>query len=178
MKFSYKIITATCLILIFSSVLTAQQVNEVVKVKLLNYLTGYCEEGEENTFIHFIQKNQSEVQAMLMKFINEDVPENLIDSLKRGALQQYENRQKLLSQDLDFGLGKEDFGFIRKQSMEDFTNKKIEDFRNGFMSQAIFGLSLINSYKAQALVKEIADDGKNPYQRSAQNALNKVYLKK
>ncbi len=178
MKFNCIIIIVTCLILIFSTVLTAQQVNEVVEAQLLKYLTGYCEEGEENTFIDFIQKNKSEVQYVLMKFINEGVPGTLMDSLKRNAEQQYKNRQKLLSQGLNFGLGKEDLEFIKMQSQEDFTNKKIEDFRNGFMSQAIFGLSLIDSDKTNALIKQIAGDEKSPYQRSAQNALNKVYLKK
>ncbi len=178
MNFNYKIAIVTCLLLIFSTVLSAQQVDEVVRAKLLNYLTGYCEEGDENTFIGFIHNNKSEVQSILIKSINEDVPETLIDSLKRSAVQQYENRQKLISQGLDFGLSKEDLGFIKKQSREDFTIKKVEDFRNGFMSQAIFGLSLIDSREAQALIKRIASDKKNPYQRFAQNALNKVYLKK
>ena len=176
MKFIYKIIVIT--LLIFSTVLTAQQVNETIQAQLLNYLTGYCDEGEENTFIGFIQKNKGEVQSMLVKYLNEGVPESLMDSLKRSAATQFKNQQQLLSKGLDFGLNKEDLDFIKKQSQEEFTNQRIEDYRSGFMSQTIFGLSLIDSKESQALIKRIAGDEKNPNQQFAQNALNKVYLKK
>ena len=178
MNINLKNILLAVIILTFSTVLTAQQTNESINVMLLNYLTGYCEEGEEDTFIGFIQKNKNEVQSMLMSYVNEGVPESLMDSLKRSAAIQYKNRQQILSQGLDFGLGKEDLEFIKKQSQKDFTNQKIEDYRSGFMSQVIFGLSLIDSEEANALIKKIAADEKNPNQRSAQNALNKVYLKK
>ena len=178
MKINLKNILFAVIILTFSTVLTAQQTNESINVMLFNYLTGYCDEGEEDTFIGFIQKNKNKVQSMLMNYVNEGVPESLMDSLKRSAATQYKNRQQLLSKGLDFGLGKEDLEFIKKQSQEDFTNQKIEDYRSGFMSQVIFGLSLIESDETNALLKKIAADEKNPNQRFAQNALNKVYLKK
>lgn len=176
MKFNYRKILVT--LLIFSTVLFAQQVNETIQAQLLNYLTGYCDEGEENTFIGFIQKNKNEVQSMLVEYLNKGVPESLMDNLKKTAATQFKNRQQQLSNDLDFGLEKEDLEFIKKQSQEEFTNQKIEDYRSGFMSQTIFGLSLVDSEESKALIKRIAADKKNPYQQFAQNALNKVYLKK
>jgi len=173
---TYKILLA-CFVLIFAANLRAQQDPAPIHELLLNYLTGYCDEGEKNTFIDFIRKNANVVEPLLVNYVQKGIPESLVDSLKTNTVKQYDERQKLISRDLNFGLSKEDMDSVKKESQEDYTNRIVQEFRDGFMSQAIFGLSLIDSNEAQTLVKKIAADKNNPYQKSAQNAVNQVYLK-
>lgn len=173
---TYKIMVL-CLTLAFGTNLMAQQNDVRTEVLLLDYLTGYCDEGEEITFIGFIQNNAQTVEPALIVFVREGVPDKMVDGLKANLIRQYNNRQKLLSEDLNFGLSEEDIELVRSESQEEFNERMVQEFRDGFMTQAIFGLSLINTIEAQALVKQIAADENHPYQRSAQNAVNKVYLK-
>ncbi len=173
----YKILV-TCLMFVFGMNLTAQENPPPIEELLLNYLTGYCDEGEENTFIGFIRKNAEVVEPLLVNFVQNGVPETLVDSLKINSVKQYRERQKLVSRGLNFGLSKADLDSVKNEPQEDFTNRMVRELRDGFMSQAIFGLSLIDSEEAQALIKKIAADENNPYQRSAQNAVNQTYLKR
>ncbi len=174
---TYKIMVL-CIVLALGTNLMAQKTDVRIEVLLLNYLTGYCDEGEKNTFIDFIQNNAQTVEPLLINYVREGVPEKLVDSLETTLIRQYDDRQKLLSENLDFGLSKEDLDFVKNESQEGFRRRMVQEFRDGFMSQAIFGLSLISSKEAQALIKQIATDKNHPYQRSAKNAVNQIYLKR
>ena len=173
---TYKIIILS-MIFAFSTNLMAQQNDVRTEVLLLDYLTGYCDVGEEITFIDFIQDNAQTVQPALIVFVKKGVPDKMIDSLQANLIRQYNERQKLLSQDLNFGLSEGDIELVRSESQKEFNDRMVQEFRDGFMTQAIFGLSLIDTEEAQALVNQIASDESHPYQRAAQNAANKVYLK-
>jgi len=169
-------IVLAILALLLTANLAAQNNPAPIQAKLLSYLTGYCDEGEKNTFIDFIRENAKVVEPLLTNYVQKGVPQDLIDSLKTSTVKQFNERQKILSRDLSFGLSKEDLDAVKKESQDNFTNRIIREFKDGFISQAIFGLSLIDSNAAQTTVKRIAADKNNPYQKSAQNAVNQVYL--
>jgi len=165
------------LLLLFGTNLMAQEINVQPNIVLLDYLSGYCDEGEEVTFIDFVQNNAQTLQPVLIGIVREGVPDKMIQDLQSKLAKQYSERQKLLNEDLNFGLSEEDLQLIRAESQEEFNERMIQEYRDGFMSQAIFGLSLIDSSEAQTIIKQIADDDNNSYHRAAQNAMNKVYLK-
>jgi hypothetical protein len=163
---------------VFNLTITAQEDPEpAIERLLMSYLTGYCDEGEANTFIDFIQKNAEAVEPLLANFVKRGIPDTLIDSFKTNAVKQYRERQRLLRQDLNYGLTESELDSIKKESVDDFTDTMVREFQDGFMSQAIFGISLIDSDEAQAIIKIIASDKNSPYQRFAQNAVNQTYLK-
>ena len=174
---TYSFITTLFLSFIFSLNIIAQENELRPNVVLIDYLTGYCDEGAEVTFIDFIQKNAETLQPVLISIVNDGVPDQMIQNLQPELAKQYNERQRLLNSDLNFGLSEEDLELIRNESQEEFNQRVVNEYRNGFISQAIFGLSLIDTDQAQALVKEIAANEQHPYQGAAQNAVNKVYLK-
>ena len=158
--------------------ISAQQNEQRSELILLqNYLTGYCEEGENETFVSFIQKNIELLEPTLIQYVQQGVPDELIKKLEESLSRQYNERQKILSENPNLGLSKEDMDIVSRENQESFMKRKIDNYRSGFISQSIFGLSLSNSNESQAIIERIASDENNPYQWAAENALKKVYLK-
>jgi len=151
----HKLLVA-CLMCLLGTNVAAQENPVQIQALLLNYLTGYCDEGEANTFVDFIQKNSAAVAPLLVNYVQKGVPETLIDRVKKNSARQFSERQKLLSQELNLGLNRADLDLVKNESQEDMTNRLVREFRNGFQSQAILGLSLIDSEETQSLVKNIA----------------------
>ncbi len=171
-------ILVVCLMCALGTNVAAQENPVQIQALLLNYLTGYCDEGEANTFVGFIQKNAKTVAPLLVNYVQTGVPETLIDRVKKNSARQFSERQKLLNQELNFGLNRADLDSVINESQEGMTNRLLREFRNGFQSQAILGLSLIDSEETQSLIKKIAAEEGNPYQRFAQNAVDQIYIKR
>ena len=173
---TYSVIFIVFLSFMFVMSVTAQENESGSDAVLIDYLSGYCDEGAELTFIDFVQKNGDTLQPVLIRIVDNGVPDEMIQKLQPQLVKQYNERQRILNSDMEFGLSEEDMEIVKSESQEEYVQRNIQEYRDGFMSQAIFGLSLINTDQAQTKIKEIAADKENPYQRAAQNAVNKVYV--
>ncbi len=176
MRFSIFFIMIVCGFFLCRTEIIAQPLNSDIRAQLLDYLTGSCEEGEEDSFVEFVQKNEQAVTPVIIKFVQDGVPKDFIKNLEATTLRLYADRQKLLNEKSNFGLSEENLEILKKESQEAFTKRMTKDFRDGFMKQTIFGLSLLRSKDAQDLLNKISTDKNHPYQRSAENAL--ILLKK
>jgi hypothetical protein len=172
MRSSIFTIMIVCGAFIFGAEILAQRENPDIRERLLDYLTGYCEEGEEVPFMEFIRKNEKAVEPMIVGFVKDGVPEELIKKTEATAQKLYADRQKRLDEKDDLGLSKENLEILKKEPQEDFTKRMVKDFRDGFMKQSILGLSWLSSKDARDLLNSISTDEKHPYQRSAKYALS------
>ncbi len=176
MKYSIFVIMIVCGAVLFGTEAMAQQTSAEIRARLLDYLTGYCAEGEEVPFVEFVRKNEQTVTSMIIGFARNGVPGKSIKNVEAATIKLYADRQKLLDEKNDFGLSKENLEILKKDSQKDFTKRMVKDFRDGFMNQSILGLSWLRSGDAQGLLKKISTDENHPYQKSAKNAL--LLLKK
>jgi hypothetical protein len=100
--------------------------------------------------------------------------EQELKDISTPVAKRYEDRQNWLRQFGDAQMGKEETARQLAIPEKQYTDREITQYTERYKTAALAGLSLIGTQQSEAELARIADDGKNPAQTSAQEALKAI----
>ena len=141
------------------------------QVLVQTWLNKNCGAAEQRVFEHQLFEVGSVVEPVFWEAFRLGPTEQELNTLSAAVAKRYDERQSWLRQFGDAQMGKEETA--RQLAIPDrqYADREITQYTERYKTTALAGLGLIGTQQSEAELKRMANDGNNPAQTAAQEAL-------
>ena len=127
----------------------AQPITQAMQVQVLELLTMDCGMNEGlNKFTTALEKLPADVSPIFIKVLNEGAPEEILDSARRKAEENYKVRQAWLKSNAAELFDKQTVARLSKVSLNDYIANSMRRLNIRYEENAILGLKQIGKSNA------------------------------
>lgn len=155
-----------------------QSTTEQARPAVERWLLGNCSVEEADSLEKQLRAFDTQLEPAFLEAFEKGPNTSLISEVEQAAAKRFDQRQALLKSGSVAGLSKEDIDAARSVSREQFIAQAKQDFVTRYKSQALLGLGIVGSDKAQEVLQQVARDEKSPLRGSAQEGLKKMQIYK
>ena len=144
------------------------------QVLVQTWLNKNCGAAEQRVFEHQLLAVGSVVEPVFWEAFRLGPTEQEVRTLSAAIAKRYDDRQSWLRQFGDAQMGKDETARQLAIPERQYADREITQFTERYKTAALAGLGLIGTQQSEAELKRIADDGTNPAQLAAQEAVKGI----
>ena len=144
------------------------------QVLVQTWLNKNCGAAEQRVFENQLLEIGSVVEPAFWEAFRLGPTEQEVKTLSDAVAKRYADRQSWLRQFGDAQMGKEETARQLAISERQYADREITQYTERYKTTAVAGLGLIGTQQSEAELKRIADDGTNPAQLAAQEAVKGI----
>ena len=141
---------------------------------VLTWLNKSCSTAEQKEFEKTINAKGSAFDPVFWEAYQLGPTEQEIKKTRASAISNYRDRINWLQKFGDAQMGKEETKQQLAVTEEQYVERVINNYTNGYKTSALSGLGLVGNDLRGAELKRIATDPQNPSQTAAQEALKLI----
>lgn len=145
-----------------------------VQTLVQTWLNKNCGAAEQREFERKLIKIGVVLEPVFWEAYRLGPTEQELKAISAPVAKRYEDRQNWLRQFGDAQMGKEETARQLAIPEKKYTDREVTQYTERYKTAALAGLGLIGTQQSEAELTRIADDGKNPAQTSAQEALKAI----